>query len=280
VVTHQALLGRALPYKQLYRASRIAGALRVDAAAIALEAAAQWLHGEPEYRIIHHFCDPKRVSIDVGAADGVYLNVFRRHSSGCVAFEPNPTSFRRLVRRFPDVRVENCALSSDDGTLDLRIPVVDGVAYSGHGTVEPSNRLNVAANVTVARHEVSTRRLDAFILDRVGMIKIDVEGHEMDVLLGAAETIDRCRPNLMIEIVAANMARSPSEIFDFFRTRGYGAYYLRAGRLHDAWDVDFDVMQNRAVPPRAGDDVLYNFFFLADPTRYEGIFGGAAVTGA
>ena len=43
------------------------------------------------------------------------------------------------------------------------------------------------------------RRLDDLALGDVGFVKIDVEGHELAVLRGAAETLQRNRPPLLVE---------------------------------------------------------------------------------
>src|SRR5437868_5966109 len=47
--------------------------------------------------------------------------------------------------------------------------------------------------------EIEVRTLDQFDLRNVGFVKIDVEGHELAVLEGAARTLARERPNLLIE---------------------------------------------------------------------------------
>ena len=48
--------------------------------------------------------------------------------------------------------------------------------------------------------------IDSLNLKRVDLIKIDVEGMEMEVLQGAAETISRCKPVLLIETIKTNFS--------------------------------------------------------------------------
>ena len=48
--------------------------------------------------------------------------------------------------------------------------------------------------------KVHMDRLDNVYSGTAGFIKIDVEGHEQAVLDGAVETIDRCRPRLLVEV--------------------------------------------------------------------------------
>jgi hypothetical protein len=47
---------------------------------------------------------------------------------------------------------------------------------------------------------IDIRSLDDFELAKIDFIKIDVEGFETDVLLGAAQTIERCKPVILIEV--------------------------------------------------------------------------------
>ena len=53
---------------------------------------------------------------------------------------------------------------------------------------------------TVETIRVPLRTLDSYNLSNIGFIKIDVEGHELDVLRGAEVTLRRDQPNLLIEI--------------------------------------------------------------------------------
>ena len=64
---------------------------------------------------------------------------------------------------------------------------------------------------------VPIRTLDQFELQDVGFVKIDVEGFEFSTLQGARATLERWRPNLLIEIDAPTQsAEDFSRTFDFF----------------------------------------------------------------
>src|SRR5262249_42138055 len=79
--------------------------------------------------------------------------------------------------------------------------------------------------------EVSTRRLDDYDFHAVTFIKIDVEGHEREVLEGGRETIVRERPLLQIEIEQRHHDDSIDSVFSLVAGLGYEAYYLSGDDL-------------------------------------------------
>jgi FkbM family methyltransferase len=259
-------LTRLLPHRLLRYAARaccIAHAHRAETVVMALN---QAIHGEHEFGVIGQFCDPSKISIDIGAAEGLYLYVLQKHSAACVGFEPNPLSYQHLKSCFSGVRLESCALSSASGESELRVPVVDEIPYCGFGTIERENDVDIFRGQEPRRISVPVRTLDSFGFENVGMIKIDVEGHEWDVIRGAIETIERSRPNLMIEIEERHKKGNFAKINEFFEARGYDAFFLKDGRLCPIAAFDFATMQNPEGEIRPG--VYYNnFFFLSSPPR-------------
>src|SRR5947209_7026365 len=136
------------------------------------------------------------VTVDVGANCGLYTRRLARLSRQVHAFEPSQ-QMARLLRRTSarNVSVHEIALSDHDGDAELFIPQGDdgpvyGLASLGART-DPSTRL-VSAHVPIAR-------LDAVIDQDVAFVKIDVEGHELNVLNGAVELLERCQPVFLVE---------------------------------------------------------------------------------
>ncbi|HEY1790618.1 MAG TPA: FkbM family methyltransferase, partial [Verrucomicrobiae bacterium] len=73
---------------------------------------------------------------------------------------------------------------------------------------------------------VAVKRLDDFKLENIGFMKVDVEGFELEVLKGGAETIARHHPNIYIEIEQKHHQDMPiSTIFDFILNLGYSGYF-------------------------------------------------------
>ena len=254
--------------KWLNRASRVLDAVYLDRASFSVQLFNEWLNGEPEHRIIAKFCNPSKISIDVGVAKGYYLHIFERYSAQCVGFEPNPIFYAEVHKRFPRTRIENCALSSAPGQTKLRVPLVTGVPYSGFGTIEHENTLSGFESGALREFPVEVKTLDSFNLDNIGLIKIDVEGHEWDVLSGAAATIERSRPNFMIEIEERHKPGNLAKIGGFFAQKGYGIFFLKEGRLHRLVELDAKILQN-PDGPIAPDVYFNNFFFLSSPQDHR-----------
>lgn len=67
------------------------------------------------------------------------------------------------------------------------------------GMVFASNHQNCKLNKNITDITVKTKRLDSYNFEDVSLIKIDVEGHEVEVLNGALETIRKSRPTILLE---------------------------------------------------------------------------------
>src|ERR1700730_5703190 len=153
-----------------------------------------------------------RTALDIGAAEGVYALFLQRLAQRCIAFEPNPSAHWGLKRALPEVEVHQAAVSSVDSNATLRVPVVNGIPYAGWGTIEPKNQLAELPTHVVDEIKVRTVRPDRMALGDVGFVKIDVEGHELDVLAGLSGLLAKCLPNLLIEIGGAQRGGSLSEV--------------------------------------------------------------------
>lgn len=184
------------------------------------------LQGWPEAEIglLPFLADKRRLSLDVGAHVGLYTCELLKHSSGVTAFEPNPASALLLERLCPGARVISAAASSQVGMADLRIPGDD----HGRATIAPENRL---PGINIAQKAVSTVKLDELLEEPVGFIKIDVEGHELQVLHGARGILARDRPSLIIEAEERHRPGAVASVCEFLADFGYVALVLDGFRL-------------------------------------------------
>jgi hypothetical protein len=96
----------------------------------------------------------------------------------------------------------------------------------GYSTIEPSNRLDDKVDMSRGIDSVSveTRRLDAMDIGPVGFIKIDVEGHEQEVLEGASATLERDQPSLLIEVEERHRAGAVAGVVGLLTSLGYQAF--------------------------------------------------------
>jgi len=186
-----------------------------------------------------------RVVYDVGCLEGLYTLFFARAvgSRGqVIAFEPNPQNCAIIrdnvtLNRFTNVQLMELGLGTGPGTLDLVIPY----GFPGQGTVDSELKSHYMKQSGTTRVSV---RIDA--LDRVAaadalpppdLIKVDVEGFELQVLEGAVETLRAYKPRLFVELHGlepehriANMRR----IIDLLRGVGYASFlHVESGQPVD-----------------------------------------------
>jgi FkbM family methyltransferase len=143
-------------------------------------------------------------------------------------------------------------LGADDARTTIHVPVYNGYPFDGLGTLHDDETdlwLQGAVfffderRLETETYSCDIVALDNLDLDPVDFIKLDVQGSELDALRGAAATLERDRPTLMIE-------RPDQEIRDFLTSFGYRMY-------------DYDPHQDRVVQVDALTDNV-NMLFLAD----------------
>jgi FkbM family methyltransferase len=143
-----------------------------------------------------------------------------------VAYEPIPALAHQLAARFPAVDVRNAACSDEAGSAEFT-HVLGAPAMSGL-----RQRADLPAHASeVERFAVRLERLDEALPEGYvpSLIKIDVEGAELLVLRGAAETLARHRPFVIFEhgIGGADLYGSqPGELWDLLDGAGLRIFDL------------------------------------------------------
>jgi FkbM family methyltransferase len=177
---------------------------------------------EPELAVVCRGLGRGTRAIDVGANEGVYTHAFVSTGALVEAFEPHPKSLdvlRGYARHHPNVRVHGMALGDRPHAATLHVPAIGGRAVPGRASLE-------AVPVEAMRYEVEVRTLDSFNFDDVAVIKIDVEGRELDVLQGARGTVTRSRPVLLLEIEQRHLRVPMQTVFAAVKDLGYAGNFL------------------------------------------------------
>jgi FkbM family methyltransferase len=183
-------------------------------------------------------------AVDVGASVGNYALALRKavgRGGRVLALEPNPAVYKELTRSTwgADVDARNLAASSANGTTELLIPV-DGAGRAEEPIASLEDRGQACTRVKVQR-----ARLDDLLRDvhHVSVIKIDVEGHEADVIRGADEVLERHRPGLVIEIEQQHQTgnRHVRDVVALLTRRNYECYGIH-GEMLIPW-AGFDVQR-------------------------------------
>ena len=219
--------------------------------------------GEREVHALPGLVEKGTIVVDVGAHIGSYTYCLCKllgPDGHVVAIEPLPDLAKMLtsaVERLKlPVTVYNCALSSRDGEADLQVPVVNGGRAAGFATLE-SRSFDHGKS-----YHVKLRRLDDICREhpgRLSFIKIDVEGHELEVLRGGIETLQR-RPNLLIEIEQRHSTVPIGETFAFLESQGFRCEFLDANSQPHPF-AEFDVKNHQDVTKVGTREYVSNFIF-------------------
>ncbi len=170
-------------------------------------------------------CEKADVIIDIGANTGVYSLIAKavNPKSRVYAFEP--------VKRVCSRLNENIRLNNYDITIiDKAVSNFDGKAIiydtcQDHIYSVTVNKHYFSSDVKLAEVEIETITLNTFIkhekLNKIDLIKIDVETHEPEVLEGFSEYIMEYKPVMLIEILNNEVGERVEKL-----VRGCGYLYF------------------------------------------------------
>ncbi len=125
-----------------------------------------------------------------------------------------------------NVTVLPYAVSNKPGRAELVVPRNKQGYCNNIGTLDSAR-----FDGDVVRVSVETVCLDDQTLPNVGFIKIDVEGHELEVLEGCEQLIRRDHPVMLVEIIDWNGDRPWRDSVQRFTDFGYSAFMMVEGRL-------------------------------------------------
>jgi FkbM family methyltransferase len=209
---------------------------------------------EPAQRRLFQLVRDRAVIFDVGVNIGSFLLNFAQLSpNGQVfGFEPDVRNFERAVNNlelndFSNVTLIRKALGSAPGTATM-LMVNENNAGMNRIRIDESNIPD--SKITC---EVEIIRLDDFVesekLKSLDLIKIDVEGFELNVLKGAQHSLRKFRPILFIELDDDNLheqGNSAKELIEFLEREGYGCQRADNGKdltvNDDFSDCHFDII--------------------------------------
>ena len=169
------------------------------------------------------------VVFDVGANIGTVANWFSERTAIVHAFEPHPDNIEIITRQNKLRRTKNIslypyALGREEATMQLYVK-----GFHGH------HSLGDAANSpTVNKMDVDVKTIDGFCdeqgLTRIDFLKIDVEGFEEDVLIGAAKMLDSQGIGVVLfeirEVILTSVGRSTASVFAPLLSNGYSVIDL------------------------------------------------------
>lgn len=143
------------------------------------------------------------IAVDIGANRGTYAYIMHKLISkgGVVfAFEPNPSLFKYLKNNLKNtaVKLYQLALSDRQGNVDFYVHIEGASPTSSLEVLDVLHNDRLVKKVSV-QSDTLDRVIGSNI--KVNLIKVDVEGHEPQVLSGCEEIINLHRPYIIFEYI-------------------------------------------------------------------------------
>ena len=204
---------------------------------------------EKELEIIDKYSDQTKDALDIGVYRGVYSYKLSQHFKTVHSFEPNPLLYpyleKNLKKVIKNMILYNLALSDANGESELKLPIrsksifkdnIEELFKLGAATMHPKNMIKNFKKVPIKMKKLD----DIEINNKIGFIKIDVEGHEKNVLKGGLNTIKKNKPILLIEIEEKHSKQPVEDTINFMKTYNYKAYVYINKKL-----VDFNLRDKK-----------------------------------
>jgi FkbM family methyltransferase len=228
------------PYRRLVRAeadTRMEVGL-VDVIERSLLVGNRW--DEEVLQEVRRVLGPGKVFVDVGANIGYFSLLASRlvgDEGRVLALEPSHANLARLCQHLWMNSAKNVLLTASAAGSEA------GVASSGFPTPNNAGAATLRPIGAVRSNLAMTLRLDE-LLSGLGLVpdllKIDVEGFELEVLKGMQRTLRQSRPLVICELTErflAELGQSSRQMLELMESHGYSCRILNgkeAGRVIDS----------------------------------------------
>lgn len=220
-----------------------------------------------ETTLLHSILKPGMTFVDVGANIGYFTALAAKvlgPSGKVIAFEPDPYNFSLLTRNvsqnlFSNVLLKNCALGSAAGQSELFF------SDSNFGDHRLCPDGTDARQSTTIRVEPLDSALDGCGISHIDVLKMDVQGYELEVVRGAKKALGSSGNMLVLtELWPYGLERaggSAKELFQTFMDYDFKAFALGADGIADR--VEWVDLERRipAFDKRRPDSAYLNVVF-------------------
>lgn len=210
---------------------------------------------ESESELMIKVCDFLRddfTFVDVGANVGWYSTMLsKRYSNSRVfSFEPITPVFEQLKKNIELNELNNCyafnlGLSDEKGELKFYFDE----NFSGKTSLAKTAE-NGVIEVSAKLDTLDQYSLEVESLDKIDLIKCDIEGAEIKFVHGALKSIDNYRPVVFMELLrkwCAKFNYHPNDVIDIFRSVGYQCYGISDNGLREIDVVNLDTIETNYI---------------------------------
>ena len=151
--------------------------------------------------------------IDVGANIGTHACVYAQDAKHVYAFEALTGIFDILCQNIPsNCTAYNVAIGEKDG--ETTIPFLDFNKNANFG----------ASQIGTGMHKIPMKTIDSYHFSDISLLKIDVEGYELEVIKGAKETIEQSNPALFVE---CDKIEKFDSLYEYIESMGYSIIFCK-----------------------------------------------------
>lgn len=232
---------------------------------------------------LRELCPNPRKIIDIGMNIGMNTWEYATFAQEVHGFEPVPTTYQAALDNIAlnqnhqdpskgwwkdpngnwaslavtgKIQTYNVALGPVAGSVEMHIKKNDGhnrVSNDGYTTISGKP---VKINTGYQRVTVPQETLDSYNFTDVDIIKIDVEGYELQVLEGAVQTIANNRPIVQIECVETQpraFGKTIQDLMDYFTTKNYVITLADGTIMPKKWQYAKKMMDRFMIPAERTD---------------------------
>ena len=220
---------------------------------------------EKELEVINQFADKSKDALDIGVYRGVYSYKLSQNYNLVHSFEPNPLLYpylkRNLKKIINNIKLYNLALSDKNGETRLKLPIRNNSIFStnieelyqlGAASIHPENKFEKFKEVVVKMKKLDDLKIE----NKIGFIKIDVEGHELEVIKGSSKIISENMPILLVEIEKRHTNKPVLESINYIKNIGYDCFFVKNKKL-----ISVENLEN--------NDSENNYYFLPKKIKLD-----------
>jgi len=189
-----------------------------------------------ESKLFRKLCLKESVIFDIGANVGYFSLIAGKTNKNnrVYSFEPVSRTFERATTNINLNKLTNIFLHKKIISNSTELASINIGNDSNWGMSSLVHHEHLSGDV----EKVESITLDNFVkeqkIDRLDIVKIDVEGFELNVLQGMEETLIRYKPIILIEILDQNLNANnhkPADIYNFLWEMGYRSYKIWGHKL-------------------------------------------------